>query len=364
MRKVYLSLGSNKDYRELYLQLAVALIHYRAGNVLSISSIVETPAWGFDGAAFYNCCLLLETYLSPQALLNELIAIEECLGRKRSAAKGYQNRSIDLDILFYDDEIITLPQLSIPHPRIEARNFVLVPLYQIAATYTHPVSGQSMQQLLDQSPDPTTVTTVVTSLFLPKRKKFIAIEGNIGAGKTSFSHKLKEAIGGTLLLENFYDNPYLADFYQDPKKYALQVETAFLKDRVKQLSHFFSHKNNEPVIADFSLEKSLLFARQNLEQNDFIAYRETFFNLSKDLPQPNIVLFLDQKISQLQHNIQKRGRSFECNISNDYLKKIEEGYQQWQAESTLNICFMDTKGLNFVEDASAFYRLLLTFCRP
>jgi len=175
---------------------------------------------------------------------------------------------------------------------------------------------------------------------------------------------LKQAIGGTLLLENFYDNPYLADFYQDPKKYALEVETAFLKDRVKQLRHFFRHKNNGPIIADFSLEKSLLFARQNLEQNDFITYRETFFNLSKDLPQPNIVLFLDQKISQLQHNIQKRGRSFERNISNDYLKKIEKGYQLWQAESTLNICFMDAKGLNFVEDASAFYHLLLTFCRP
>ncbi len=260
----------------MYLQLAVALIHYRAGNVLSISSLVETPAWGFDGAAFYNCCLLLETYLSPQALLNELIAIEECLGRKRSAAKGYQNRSIDLDILFYDDEIITLPQLSIPHPRIEARNFVLVPLHQIAANYTHPVSGQSVQQLLNQSPDPTTVTKIATSLFLPKRKKFIAIEGNIGAGKTSFSHKLKQAIGGTLLLENFYDNPYLADFYQDPKKYALQVETAFLKDRVKQLSHFFSHKNNEPIIADFSLEKSFFLHAKILNKMTLLLIAKLF----------------------------------------------------------------------------------------
>ena len=360
---VYLSLGSNIGDRQLFLQLAIGLITYRVGEVKQVSSIVETPAWGFEGDTFYNACLSLETALSPQKVLEELITIEIILGRKRKTTKEYQARNIDLDILLYGDELINTQNLSIPHPRMEKRNFVLAPLAEIAANNIHPILKKSIKQLCQESEDPALVTPVEANLFIPQRREFIAIEGNIGAGKTTFSHQLQAAIGGTLLLENFYDNPYLADFYQDPEAFALKVETAFLEERVLQLSSFFKLKNTPPVIADFSLEKSLLFAQQNLSAIDFIAYKKDYINASTKLPQPDLVLFLAQSIPQLQKNIQKRGRDFEQGISDQYLQKIETGYLQWQKNSALNICELNTKGIDFVHDKDAFYALLAAFFR-
>ena len=360
---VYLSLGSNIGDRQLFLQLAIGLITYRIGEVKQVSSIVETPAWGFEGDTFYNACLSLETALSPQEVLEELIAIEIILGRKRKTTKEYQARNIDLDILLYGDELINTQNLSIPHPRMEKRNFVLAPLAEIAAKSIHPILKKSIKQLFQESEDPALVTLIEANLFIPQRKEFIAIEGNIGAGKTTFTHQLQAAIGGTLLLENFYDNPYLADFYQDPEAFALKVETAFLEERVLQLSSFFKLKNTPPVIADFSLEKSLLFAQQNLSEVDFTTYKKEYINASTKLPQPDLVLFLAQSIPQLQKNIQKRGRDFEQGISDQYLQKIETGYLQWQKNSSLNIGELNTKGMDFVQDKDAFYALLATFFR-
>lgn len=361
MRMVYLSLGSNMGDRQMFLQLAIGLITYRIGTIKQLSRVVETQAWGFEGDAFYNACVGVETALNPQDVLDELLAIESYLGRERKEANGYQARTIDLDILFYEDKVIDTKQLNIPHPRMEKRNFVLAPLAEIAADFKHPVLKQNIRQLAANSQDKTSVTLLKETLILPKKQQFVAIEGNIGAGKTSFTQRLQAAIGGTLLHENFFDNPYLADFYQDPEKFALKVETAFLEDRIQQLTAFFSQKNTLPLIADFSLEKSLLFAQQNLSDRDFNRYKEKFLDASKDFPQPELVLFLAQSIPQLQKNIEKRGRDFEQDISDDYLQKIETGYLQWKENSTLNICELNTKGIDFVDTPDGFFPLLLAF---
>ncbi len=349
--------------RQQFLQLAVGLIAYRIGEIKRLSAMVETPAWGFDGPAFYNACLGVETTLSPQAVLEELLLIEQFLGRDRKIAAGYQARTIDLDILLFQEKIVATSSLTIPHPRMQDRNFVLAPLAEIAAKTLHPLLNKNIQQLAIDCQDTAVITGVDAQLFIPKRKSFIAIEGNIGAGKTSFSHRLQAALGGTILLEHFYDNPYLVDFYQDPEKFALKVENAFLTERIDQLSRFFAQEKQPPVIADFSLEKSLLFAQQNLAELDFNAYKKDYLKGSRQLPQPDLVVFLAQNIPQLQKNIQKRGRDFEQDISDQYLQKIEKGYAQWYNNSALTICLLDTKGIDFVEDEKAFYPLLLSCFR-
>ena len=358
---VYLSLGSNMGDRQMLLQLAIGLITYRIGRVKQLSSVVETPAWGFEGDAFFNACVGVETALNPQDVLNELLAIESLLGRERKKAEGYQARTIDLDILFYEDKVIDTEHLNIPHPRMEKRNFVLAPLAEIAPDFKHPVLKQSIRQLVADSQDKANVTSLKDELMLPKRQQFVAIEGNIGVGKTSFTQLLQAATGGTLLHENFFDNPYLADFYQDPETFALKVETAFLEERIQQLTTFFSQKNTRPVIADFSLEKSLLFARQNLSARDFDAYKKQYLKVNEGLPQPDLVLFLVQSVPQLQKNIEKRGRDFEQDISDDYLQKIEAGYLQWKENSSLNIYELNTKGIDFIENPEDFFPLLHAF---
>ena len=360
---VYLSIGSNLGDRLLHLQLALGMITYRIGEVKLISSIVETPSWGFEGEAFYNACLGVETNLPPNEVLAHLLAIEEFLGRKRNQQKGYQSRTIDLDILLYDDLVLNTETLTLPHPRMHERNFVLAPLTEIAPDSKHPIKNITSRELFEISEDKTTAHRVETPLLHVKKLNHIAIEGNIGAGKTTFAQWLNKALGGRLLLENFYDNPYLEDFYRDPEKYALAVEKAFLNDRVQQQKLFFNTQKPLPVIADYCLEKSLLFAQQNLKKEDVTVYHREFKKMVATLPQPDVVFFLEQSITELQNNIKKRGRDFEQNIEKDYLEKIEQGYNQWQSETNLKRINFSLNGGDINQDSKVLYRFLMDLFR-
>ena len=360
---VYLSIGSNLGDRLLHLQLAVGMIAYRIGEIKSLSKVVETPAWGFEGEAFYNACLAVDTPLRPEEVLTQLLEIEEFLGRKRSEKNGYQSRTIDLDIVFYGDRVLKTDRLTLPHPRMQERNFVLAPLAEIAPAVEHPESKLTVESLLKTSEDTTAVTEISAPLFPVKKVDYIAIEGNIGVGKTTFAERLQAAIGGRLLLENFYDNPYLEDFYRDPETFALPVENAFLEDRIQQQNQFFSRTEKGPVIADYCLEKSPLFARQNLNEKDIDLYLQSYTKKVASLPQPAIVFFLEQSIEQLLKNIEKRGRSFEQNMETAYLKKIEQGYQAWQNESQLKQINFPLMGGDITKDPSVFYRFLMALFR-
>ena len=360
---VYLSLGSNLGDRLLYLQLAVGIIAYRVGVIKTISKVVETPSWGFDGAAFYNCCIGLETSLSPDEVLHQLLEIEELLDRKRSNQEGYQSRTIDLDILFYNDLVLESKSLNLPHPRIEERNFVLAPLAEIAPNQIHPKSNKTVLELFNSSKDHSTISKIDAEIYPVKKIKYIAIEGNIGVGKTTFARKLQHFLGGSLLLENFYENPFLEDFYRDPKTFALPVEKAFLDERIQQQNTFFRFEKPHPFIADYCMEKSLLFAEQNLDQKNYTHYREDFQKKVTSLPQPEVVFFLVQSITHLQSNIKKRGRDFEKNMSNDYLEKIEKGYNQWRKTSALPIVHFTLNGGDITTEKSVLYDFLTALFR-
>ena len=360
---VYLSIGSNLGDRLLHLQLAVGMIAYRVGEIKSISKVVETPAWGFEGETFYNACLAVDTPLRPEEVLTQLLKIEKFLGRKRSEKNGYQSRTIDLDIIFYGNHVVKTDRLTLPHPRMQERNFVLAPLAEIAPLVKHPESKLSVKTLLKTSEDTTTVTEISAPLFAVNKIDYIAIEGNIGVGKTTFAEILQAAIGGRLLLENFYDNPYLEDFYRDPETFALPVENAFLEDRIQQQNQFFSRTENSPVIADYCLEKSPLFARQNLNEKDINLYLESYAKKVAPLPQPSIVFFLEQSIDQLLKNIKKRGRNFEENMEAAYLEKIERGYKEWQNESKLKRINFPLLNSDITKDPSVFYRFLMALFR-
>lgn len=358
---IYLSIGSNVGDRFKYIQLAVGIIAYRIGAVKQVSSIVETPAWGFESDPFYNACIEINTTLTAEEVLDQLIQIEEFLGRKRARVTHYQARTIDLDILMYKDQKINTSRLVIPHPRMNERSFVLSPLAEIAAEEVHPVANETIIKLFHNCPDKTPTNPVDQTLYIPNRYDYIAIEGNIGAGKTAFAQQLNTVLGGTILLENFYNNPYLADFYKDPLTFALAVEKAFLNDRIKQLRSFFKQKNPLPVIADFTLEKSILFAEQNLTKEAFFFYQRSFEEKRKKIPSPQRIILLAQEIDQLQYNIKKRGRGFEQNITKSYLKKIEKGYAGWHNKKNLPIKTLSLKGVDFIKYPSELHKLLLAF---
>jgi len=154
LHRVYLSIGSNLGNRTENLEQSVSLVEQAIGPARQMSAVYESEAWGFlSENRFYNMCMEVETTLPPYEVMHHLLQIEDRMGRERSA-DGYQDRTIDLDLLFYDDLVMDTPDLVLPHPGIPERRFVLVPLAEIAQGFIHPVLNISVAELLEKCPDP------------------------------------------------------------------------------------------------------------------------------------------------------------------------------------------------------------------
>ena len=154
MNTAYLCLGGNLGDRELSIEAAIDKIKQQAGTVSAISKIYETEAWGVTNQNDYlNCCLQLKTRLLPDELIVALLKIEHDLGRERDVYHTYEPRTIDIDILFYDNEVIEHNHLTIPHPRLHLRKFVLIPLNDIASGVQHPVLEKTVNELLLECSD-------------------------------------------------------------------------------------------------------------------------------------------------------------------------------------------------------------------
>ncbi|HEY4291094.1 MAG TPA: 2-amino-4-hydroxy-6-hydroxymethyldihydropteridine diphosphokinase [Puia sp.] len=152
----YLLIGGNQGERTAQLALAREKIAARTGRLLRVSSLYETAAWGkTDQASFLNQALKLETRLEASVLIDVVLNIEQQMGRQR--LERYGSRIIDIDILFFNDTILRLPNLVIPHPEIQNRRFVLTPMAEIAPLLIHPILGLNIEQLLEACPDPLAV---------------------------------------------------------------------------------------------------------------------------------------------------------------------------------------------------------------
>ena len=328
--EVYISFGSNKGNRLSYIVNSLKELEVRVGKIIRVSDLYITKSWGFKSRDFYNGCVILKTKFSPQIVLKKLLSIEDFLGRKRNGSDKYLSREIDLDLLFFDQLVLSSEDLTIPHPNLNKRNFVLVPMHDIAAKFVHPIIKKSIKKLLLISKDNSDVKKInKNKYYIPfwKRYSFISIEGNIGVGKTTLSKKIESHFNIESLNENYKMNPFLKDFYSNPKEFSLKLENFFLNERINEINNHFSVSSKRKTISDFWIGKSLVFAKNNLDAKSFKKYTEDFKKLNFGLRAPEIIIFLNQNSLQLKRQIIKRGRSFEKQISKDYLDSISREYE-------------------------------------
>ena len=160
MNKLFLITGGNIGDRKKNLETAAALIQKQIGKIIRLSALYETEAWGImNQPPFYNQVLEIETLLSPREVLHLILKIEEEMGRKRSIKNAARN--IDIDILFFNNEIINEHNLTIPHPEIINRRFVLLPLLELEPQKIHPALNKSIQELLSETKDKLKVIPIV-----------------------------------------------------------------------------------------------------------------------------------------------------------------------------------------------------------
>ncbi|MDA3868002.1 MAG: deoxynucleoside kinase [Salinivirgaceae bacterium] len=190
--------------------------------------------------------------------------------------------------------------------------------------------------------------------------KYIIIEGNIGAGKTSLAQAYCKHYNATAVYEQFVDNPFLPRFYENPDKYALQLELSFLVDRFRQTeTELNATLFHNLIVADYYLKKSLIFAAETLSEDDFKLYSRIFNSMTGNLPKPDLYIYLHQTPEQLLKNIAKRGRTYESNISANYLIKIQQSYFRFFKQvNSFPIVVVDCNQVNFLSNKEQLEHLL------
>ena len=204
----------------------------------------------------------------------------------------------------------------------------------------------------------------------PMEYNYIAIEGTVGAGKTTLATRIANDYNGKLVLEEFEadKNPFLPKFYKDPDKYSFQVEMTFLALRFQQLKDKLANLDlfHDFIISDYYVAKSLIFSRNNLQEDEYDLFARFFNIIFSNMPKPELLVYLYSDVERLQYNIRKRGRSYEQEIPNDYLENIQKGYLDFirQEQNNMRILMLDTNKLDFVANEKDYQMIMEAINQP
>ncbi|QKG80654.1 deoxynucleoside kinase [Tenuifilum thalassicum] len=190
--------------------------------------------------------------------------------------------------------------------------------------------------------------------------RYLVIEGNIGAGKTTLAKMLAKDLNAKLILEQFADNPFLPKFYKNPERYSFPLELSFLAERYTQLNTELRSASlfHSLTIADYYFMKSLIFAQNTLSGDELNLYKQLFSIIYNSLPKPDLYVYLHLPVERLLKNIKKRGRDFEQDISPDYLNQLTQGYFDFfKQHPEYTFLVIDTSNIDFVEHKNDYDKL-------
>lgn len=308
MSRCLIALGSNLGNRPEILDEAIAKLRRIARiRVESVSSFRETAPIGgpADQLPFLNAAALLESSFEPRELLELLKRIETEAGRRDGETWG--PRTLDLDLLLYEQLVLSTPTLQLPHPRMAWRRFVLEPAAEVAGEMLHPVIGWTIARLLEH-----------LNTALP----YVAITGAIAAGKTHFARLLCEKTSATPIFESL-DEKRMEMFYADPTGNGWALELEFLRQRTELLTaaaDFWSQRRL--AVSDFWFDQSPAFARVWLSESQWPSFIEHWRQAREKVVRPKLLVLLDAPTEVLMERIRRRGRRGEQNINPEQLERI------------------------------------------
>jgi 2-amino-4-hydroxy-6-hydroxymethyldihydropteridine diphosphokinase len=302
-----IALGSNQGNRQETLDAAIGLLaEHPQIKILAKSAWRETsPIGGPAGQLpFLNGAAKLETLLGPHDLLRLLQQIENQLGRRREERWG--PRTIDLDLLLYDEWTANEPSLVLPHPRMAWRRFVLEPAAEIAGSMRHPTIGWSVEQLLEH---------------LNTAAPYLAVTGPIAAGKTQLARRLATSLSWRLIVER-PDWKRLEVFYADTAAHAWEMELEFLEHRAELLAE--KSLTASWTVSDFWFDQSAAFARSWLPSERWEEYERRYGEYHRTMPRPKLIVLLDAPAEELYSRVRRRGRECERPVAKESLERIRQ----------------------------------------
>ena len=324
-----IGLGSNQGNRREILEAAVSrLAEHPRIELLAQSTWHETSAIGGPAGQprFLNGALKLETALTPRELFECLRQIEIQLGRRREERWG--PRTIDLDLLLYDEQVLDTPVLTLPHPRMAWRRFVLEPAAEVAGEMVHPTIRWSIARLLEH---------------LNTSPPYVAVTGGIASGKSRLANRLAAALPARMIEER-PDWTRLESFYADPDGQGWETELEFLDQRAGLLRSDALEKGDSPhlperpkgcfaqmgtvpffrrwTVSDFWFDQSAAFARAWLPEERIDDYMERFERLRPTVAGPRLIVLLDAPAEELLARVRGRGRSCERRLTVEQLERI------------------------------------------
>jgi deoxyguanosine kinase len=304
----------------MYLSQAVRKLGELPGNsVVGMSGMMETKPLGVVGQEPYlNAAVKLRTGLSLLEMYEANRSIERELGRVRTEHWG--PRTIDIDLLLYEDRIFRSGALTIPHPQMHLRSFVLRPMCEIGADVVHPIMDRTMAELAER---------LGGGDFLPDpiRPQLISIAGMIGVGKTTLAEGLCRILSCPLIREAYDTNPYLPEVCGGRKDLALKSQLYFLQTRIGQMSRP-NLSAGRIAVSDFVFEQDPIFARRTLDPDALKEYDEHYQRHCGSVQQAAVVVYLKDTPQHCLDRIRKRNRPFEKGITIDALEWFHRAYEQ------------------------------------